>query len=113
MPAPLPASPQQVRIALGDRSYDIRIGAGLLGDAASWDGLPSAAAALIVTNTTVAPLYLEALRTALRARYRAVHDVVLPDGEAYKDWATLNLVFDALLARGCDRRTVLFALGGG
>jgi 3-dehydroquinate synthase len=113
MPAPLSDSPQQVRIALGDRSYDIRIGAGLLAEPASWDGLPAAAAALIVTNTTVAPLYLAALRAALAARYRAVFDVVLPDGEEHKDWATLNRIFDALLSHGCDRRTVLFALGGG
>ena len=42
-----------------------------------------------------------------------MHDVVLPDGEAHKDWPTLNLIFDALLAHGCDRKTVLFALGGG
>jgi 3-dehydroquinate synthase len=42
-----------------------------------------------------------------------VHEVVLPDGEEHKDWQTLNLIFDALLAHGCDRKTVLFALGGG
>jgi 3-dehydroquinate synthase len=114
MTAPLSDHPfQQVRIALGERSYDIRIGAGLLGDAASWEGLPSAATALVVTNTTVAPLYLQPLRAALGARYRSVFDVVLPDGEEHKDWATLNLIFDALLAHGCDRKTVLFALGGG
>ena len=113
MAAPLSVSPQQVRIALGDRSYDIHIGAGLLGASASWDGLPPAAAALIVTNTTVAPLYVEPLRAALATRYRSVFGVVLPDGEGYKDWSTLNLIFDALLSHGCDRRTVLFALGGG
>ncbi|GAB3773138.1 3-dehydroquinate synthase [Ramlibacter monticola] len=113
MPAPLSDSPRQVRIALGERSYEIRIGAGLLADAASWEGLPAAAAALVVTNTTVAPLYLGALRAALAARYRSVFEVVLPDGEEHKDWATLNLIFDALLSHGCDRRTVLFALGGG
>ena len=113
MPAPLSDPPQQVRIALGDRSYDIRIGAGLLGDAATWDSLPAAAAALVVTNSTVAPLYAKQLCESLRAHYRSVFEVVLPDGEAHKDWATLNLVFDALLSHGCDRKTVLFALGGG
>ncbi|HET8746114.1 MAG TPA: 3-dehydroquinate synthase [Ramlibacter sp.] len=113
MSAPRSEPPQQVRIALGDRSYHIRIGAGLLDEAASWDALPPAAAALVVTNTTVAPLYLERLRAALTTRYRAVFDVVLPDGEEYKDWATLNRIFDALLSHGCDRKTVLFALGGG
>jgi 3-dehydroquinate synthase len=102
-----------VSIALGDRSYDIQIGAGLLGQSAAWEGLPAAAAALIVTNTTVEPLYAAQLREALAPRYRSVIQVVLPDGEAHKDWQTLNLIFDALLTHGCDRKTVLFALGGG
>ena len=110
-PSPEPARP--VRIALGDRSYDIQVGAGLLADPAAWQGLPKASAALIVTNSTVGPLYADRLRAALAPHYRSVFDVVLPDGEEHKDWQTLNLVFDALLARGCDRKTVLFALGGG
>ncbi|MGV3569489.1 MAG: 3-dehydroquinate synthase [Ramlibacter sp.] len=103
----------QVRIPLGDRSYDIRIGAGLLADPASWQGLPAASTALIVTNEVVGPLYGAALRQGLAAHYRSVLEVVLPDGEEHKHWQTLNLVFDALLAHGCDRKTVLFALGGG
>ena len=49
----------------------------------------------------------------LAQRFRAVHLLELPDGEVHKDWPTLNLVFDALLRHGCDRKTVLFALGGG
>jgi 3-dehydroquinate synthase len=102
-----------VHIDLGERSYPIRIAAGLLGDAATYAALPKAASALIVTNTTVAPLYLQQVRVALAGRYPQVHVVELPDGEAYKDWQTLNLVFDALLQHGCDRKTVLFALGGG
>jgi 3-dehydroquinate synthase len=102
-----------VRIALGERSYDIRIGAGLLGAAESWNGLPAAAAALIVTNTTVGPLYTARLRAALQPHYRSIFEVVLPDGEEHKDWQTLNRIFDALLVHGCDRKTVLFALGGG
>jgi 3-dehydroquinate synthase len=106
-------SPVRVPIALGERSYDIVIGAGLFADASSWAGLPPAASALIVTNTTVAPLYEQALRTAIAPHFKAIHSVRLPDGEAHKDWATLNLVFDALLANACDRKTVLFALGGG
>ncbi|HEX7888202.1 MAG TPA: 3-dehydroquinate synthase [Ramlibacter sp.] len=113
MPAPTSAVPQQVRIALGERSYDIQIGAGLLGAPAAWQGLPAATAALVVTNTTVAPLYAARLRESLTAHYGTVHEVVLPDGEEHKDWQTLNLIFDALLSKGCDRKTVLFALGGG
>ena len=104
---------EQVAISLDDRSYDIHIGQGLIGRAETWAGLPKAQAAMIVTNDTIAPLYEAALRAALTPHYRQIHTVVLPDGEAHKDWQTLNLIFDALLAKGCDRKTVLFALGGG
>ena len=100
-------------IDLGERSYPIHIGTGLLGDAASYVGLPRASAALLVSNTTVAPLYAERVRTALQGQYAQVHEVRLPDGEEHKTWPTLNLIFDALLQHGCDRKTVLFALGGG
>ncbi|MCD6078505.1 MAG: aroB [Ramlibacter sp.] len=113
MPSPLSDASQQVRIALGERSYDILIGPGLLAATAPWQGLPRSAAALIVTNVTVAPLYAARLRAALAPHYRQVHEVVLPDGEEHKDWSTLNQVFDTLLSRGCDRKTVVFALGGG
>lgn len=105
--------PLEVPIALGDRSYRIVVGSGLLDDPATFEGLPSAAAALIVTNSTVAPLYGERLRRALASHYRAVHTVELPDGEQHKNWDTLNRIFDALLSSGCDRKTVIFALGGG
>jgi 3-dehydroquinate synthase len=110
--APVP-HPARVPIALGDRSYDILIGEGLLAHPATWDGLPAASSALIVSNTTVAPLYARALRDGLAGRYKSIHQVDLPDGEAHKDWQTLNAIFDALLSHGCDRKTVLFALGGG
>jgi len=103
----------QVTIDLGDRSYPILIGAGLLDIPNTWGALPRAAAALIVTNTTLAPLYADRLRAVLAPNFSAVHTVVLPDGEEYKTWATLNLIFDALLRNGCDRKTVLVALGGG
>jgi 3-dehydroquinate synthase len=106
------AAAEQVRIDLGDRSYPIHIADGLIGRIGSL-GLPRAHAALIVTNTTVAPLYASALQAALQPHYAQVSVVALPDGEAYKDWATLNLIFDALLERASDRKTVLYALGGG
>ena len=106
-------SMQRLSIDLGDRSYPILVGIGLLGAASTYAALPSASKALIVTNTTVAPLYADALRAALLHKYPQVHVVVLPDGEEHKNWQTLNLIFDALLGHGCDRKTVLFALGGG
>ena len=102
-----------VHIDLGDRSYPIVIAADLLGQAATFAACPDAAQAVIVTNTTVQPLYAAQLQAALAGKYRQVHTVVLPDGEAHKDWQTLNLIFDDLLQQGCDRKTVLFALGGG
>ncbi|MBT9489110.1 MAG: 3-dehydroquinate synthase [Rubrivivax sp.] len=93
--------------------YTILIGGGVLAQPASWADLPRAAHAVIVSNTTVAPLYADAVAGQLAQRYTRVSRVVLPDGEAHKDWTTLNLIFDHLLAEGCDRKTVLFALGGG
>eukprot|EP01137_Pigoraptor_chileana_P014767 Opistho-2@69820 len=103
----------EVPIALGERSYSILIGHGLLGQEAVWQDLGPGNAAVIVTNSTVAPLYAEPLRQALQRRYKVVHTVVLPDGEQHKNWQTLNLIFDALLGHQCDRKTTLFALGGG
>lgn len=104
---------QKVSIELADRSYSIKISAALLGSTNIYTCLPAAAAALIVTNKSVAPLYLPSLQGALAGKYSQVHAVVLPDGEEHKTWQTLNLIFDALLQHGCDRQTVLFALGGG
>jgi 3-dehydroquinate synthase len=103
----------QVQINLAERSYPIVIGSQLLGQAQTYQKLPKAATALIVSNTTVAPLYAAQLTQALQAHYPKVLLVSLPDGEIYKDWPTLQLIFDALLENGCDRKTVLFALGGG
>ena len=107
------ALPTTVPIDLGDRGYDVVIGDGLLGLPSSYAGLPRAARAVIVSQPNVAALYGVRVEAALRAHYADVLTVVLPDGEAHKDWASLNTIFDALLAAGCDRRTVLFALGGG
>ncbi|MHB1114343.1 MAG: hypothetical protein ACYC03_14205, partial [Acidovorax defluvii] len=109
----LSGSSSVVFISLAERSYPIAIAAGLLSNPATYATLPKAAVALIVTNTTVAPLYADALRAALAPNYAQVHLVALPDGEEHKNWQTLNLIFDALLQHGCDRKTVLFALGGG
>lgn len=102
-----------VDIALGERSYQIRIGTGLIGATSSFAGLSAAQSALIVSNETVAPLYLKALESALREIHPKVHSLVLPDGEAHKHWASVNQVFDKLLQLQCDRKTVLYALGGG
>ena len=103
----------RVRIDLAERGYDILIGRGLLNRREAFEGLPAGSAAVIVTNTTVAPLLADRLAGALASRFERVQVVELPDGEAHKDWPTLNMIFDALLASACDRKTMLFALGGG
>jgi 3-dehydroquinate synthase len=102
-----------VNIDLAARSYPIHIGAGLLGDADIWQSLPKATSVMLVSNTTVAPLYADALRASLAGKYPNIHTTVLPDGEEFKTWQTLNLIFDALLSQASDRKTLLFALGGG
>jgi len=103
-----------VRIALGDRAYDIRIASGLLDSPQTFAAVANPkAAALIVSNTTVAPLYAARLERSLAPHFARVLHCVLPDGEEYKTWQTLDQIFTALLHAQCDRRTTLFALGGG
>jgi 3-dehydroquinate synthase len=106
-----------LNVELGERSYPILIGRGLLDDADVLTryiaGTGGSGKVAIVTNTTVAPLYLEKVAAPLRASGREVLPIILPDGEEYKNWQSLNQVFDALLANKCDRKTTLVALGGG
>jgi 3-dehydroquinate synthase len=114
MPAAATASLlHRVPIELGDRSYPISIGTGLLDEPATWSQVPTSAQALVVTNTTVAPLYAQRLEQALSTRHKSIHVLALPDGEEHKNWQTLNRIFDALLEHACDRKTVIYALGGG
>jgi len=104
---------QMLTVGLGERSYPIHIGGGLLGRAELLrDCLPRKRAA-IVTNTTVAPLYLEKLQGTLQSLGVGSVPVILPDGEEYKNSETLNLIYDTLLASRCERTTPLIALGGG
>jgi len=104
---------QTLTVDLGDRSYSIHIGAGLLGQAELIVPHLAQKRVMIVTNTTVAPLYLAQLTATLEGAGVKVAQVVLPDGEAYKNWETLNLIFDALLTDRAERKTTLIALGGG
>ena len=107
------ASLKRVPIELGERRYEVWIGADVLDLAASWEEWPRGTAAVVVTNDTVAPLYAGRVIERLRGHYSRVEQVVLPDGEDHKTWQSLNLIFDHLLAQACDRKTVLVALGGG
>ena len=103
-----------LNVELGDRSYPIAIGRGLLDDASLLNRhIGGSGKVAIVTNTTVAPLYLDKIAGPLRAAGRDVVPIILRDGEEFKNWESLNEVFDALLANKCDRKTTLVALGGG
>ncbi len=100
-----------LELDLGERSYPIYIGSGLLARGELLTSYIHGARVAIVTNETVAPLYLARVRAHL-ARYNPV-EVILPDGEQYKTLDVLNRIFDALLQNRCDRQTTIVALGGG
>lgn len=104
---------QIVRVDTGRERYDILIGSGLLAESQAWTGLPKAWRAVVVSNETIAPLWAERLVQAIRPHYPQVTVLNLPDGEAHKDWPALNSIFNHLLEHSADRKTVLFALGGG
>ena len=102
-----------VNVDLGERSYPIHIGADLIGRTELFAPHIAGASVMIVTNTTVEPLFGAQLRAALAPLGKEVSTVVLPDGESYKHWETLNRIFDGLLEARADRKTTLIALGGG
>lgn len=104
---------QTLNVALGDRSYPIHIGSELLGNAELILPHLKRKQVAVVTNTTVAPLYLDVIANPLKAVGINVIPIILPDGEAYKNSETLNLIYDALLQNRCERSTTLIALGGG
>ncbi len=104
---------QTLNVALGDRSYPIHIGTNLLAQPELILPHLKRKQVAIITNTTVAPLYLEVIAQPLRNAGVSVIPVILPDGEAYKNSDTLNQIYDALLQNRCERTTTLIALGGG
>ncbi len=102
-----------LKVELEERSYSIHIGSGLLDQQDLIKGAIKSRKAVVVTNETVAPLYLERMLGALSRAGVVAMPIVLPDGEQFKHWETLNQIFDALLAARCERSTTLVALGGG
>jgi 3-dehydroquinate synthase len=102
---------QQLGIDLGERSYPILIGTGLLNDGALLALHIPARTLMIVTNEVVAPLYLQQLKTALDGK--RLFEIVLPDGEHTKSLGTLSKVFDAMVAARMNRDAAVVALGGG
>ncbi len=104
---------REVEVKLGKRSYPVCIGEGLLGREELLAVHLPARRTAIVTNSTVAALYLESLTGTLRRAGAEVIPCVLPDGEEHKNWQTLNVIFDTLLQQRCERTTTIIALGGG
>jgi 3-dehydroquinate synthase len=102
-----------VPVALGERSYSIHIGSGLVARAELIVAQLQQHRVAVITNPLVGKLYLDALSIVLKNAGVSVVPVILPDGESHKTWATLNLVFDRLLEQRCERKTTLIALGGG
>jgi 3-dehydroquinate synthase len=102
-----------LEVNLGERSYPIHIGLNLLSNAELFLKHLVRKKVAIVTNTTVAPLYLNMISQALRNAGVEVIEIILPDGEQYKNSETLNLIYDALLKNRAERTTTLIALGGG
>ncbi|WP_114639457.1 3-dehydroquinate synthase [Polynucleobacter necessarius] len=102
-----------LEVDLGNRSYPIYIGTDLIDQSALFGACEKSTSIYIVTNTTVAPLYAQRLCKTLETFGKPVRTIVLPDGESYKDWKNLQLIFDDLLKFGADRQTMLVALGGG
>jgi len=100
----------QVQVSLGERSYPIFIGSGEL-KRADLNAFIGGQKVLVVTNKTVAPLYLDQIEEQLAGKQ--VDRVILDDGEKFKSLDTLNLIFDQLIANHHDRKTTLIALGGG
>lgn len=98
-------------VELAERRYPIHVGTGLLHDVDCFAPYIQGQKVLIVSNTTVAPLYLAQLKQTLAA-YQ-INEIILPDGEQYKNATILNQIYDALLEQRHDRQTTLIALGGG
>lgn len=105
------AKPVSLEVELGVRSYPITIGNGLLGGAFDLSSFVSGPDCLIVSNETVAPLYLDSLRKSLSDR--SVDSISLPDGEAFKTMESVEAVIDKLVGAGANRDTTVIALGGG
>lgn len=104
---------QTLEVALGERSYPIHIGCNLFDRIDLLLPYLNRQKVVVLSNTTVAPLYIEMLRSTLEKAGISVLPIILPDGEAYKTLASLNKIFDELLGAHCERNTTLIALGGG
>ena len=105
------ATPQTIDVSLGERSYPVWIGRGLLDDNARWRAALRGRHALIISNRTVAPLYLDRVTRGLAGLHWS--SFLLDDGEAHKSFANVGLALDALATLGATRDACVIALGGG
>lgn len=103
---------QKIIVSLGDRAYPIFIGQNLLNGSVQLSEYCSDQV-FVVTNTTVAPLYLKSLLATLKTFAKKVEFIALPDGESYKTLTTLDSIFSQLLEKTYNRNATLIALGGG
>ncbi len=102
-----------LQLDLGERSYPIHIGSGLLDQADLYKKHIKGTFTAVVTNETIAPLYADKVVKTLESISQKVKLIVLPDGEEFKTWEVLQKIFDGLLENSADRKTTLLALGGG
>ena len=101
---------QSLRVALGERTYPIHVGSGILGDSGLYAPHLQGGAAAIVTNAVVAPLYLARVRRALANCGARVIEITVEDGEQAKRWETLDAIIGAMLEARCDRSSVVVAV---
>ena len=102
---------QTLQVKLGDRSYPIHIGSNILDDTDSLMSHIHGQKVVIVSNTTVAPLYLHKVRALLQGKQ--VVEVILADGEQHKNMETMQSILTQMLEQQCDRKSTVIALGGG
>ncbi|MEN9794626.1 MAG: 3-dehydroquinate synthase [Pseudomonadota bacterium] len=112
-PTTLPGLMATVNVSLGDRSYPIWIGEGLLGQGSLWRSVVAGRQVALVTNDTVGPLYADRLLATLRQEGLEPILITLPDGEVHKTMAVLGTVFDAMMEHRMERGATVVALGGG
>ncbi|ORU90275.1 MAG: 3-dehydroquinate synthase [Cycloclasticus sp. symbiont of Poecilosclerida sp. M] len=103
---------QKVTVELGDRSYPIFIGHGLLNNLREINQYIAGKQILIITNDTVEPLYLETVKAALNNKFTVITHII-QDGERFKTLASIEQIYSALLENVCNRQVTLIALGGG
>ena len=101
-----------ITLNLGERSYPIHVGQGLLEQPTLFQPYIQGHQAVIISNETIEPLYGHTLADSI-SQLAKVEKHILPDGEIYKDLATVSKIFDQLLSIPCDRKTTILALGGG